>query len=173
MNHSIIAKLSIIKLALVTATIALAAAFACTSEPEPAEKATGQDPAVIVNNQDFECPKLVQQSNADQLPQGPPPSLPNLFSGTAYVNGVIAPQGESLYVKLTTSRSHPVKILENGKFHSIIHGPVSDLDREVPFVFCLGDPEGVAVKSNETFEFEDEPFLERDVELNFPMLPKN
>lgn len=169
MNPLFLLKPSIFKLLLAISAVALAAMFACTSDPS--EEAATPDSEVAVNTQDLECPDLVEQPDAGQAPLGPPPALPNLFSGTALVNGEPVPQGELVYVKLTTSRSYPAKVLENGKFINIIHGPVSELDKEVPFVFCLGDPEGRAVKAAETIEFKNEPFLERDVELNFPMLP--
>ena len=60
------------------------------------------------------------------------------------------PEGELLYVKLTASRSHDVEILADGKYRDIIHGPVHPSDSGVPFVFCLGDPDGQAVMSEET-----------------------
>ena len=169
MNPLILPKPSTFKLFLAISIFALATIFACTSDS--AEESATQDPEVAVGTQELECPDLVEQPDAGKEPLGPPPALPNLFTGTALVNGEPVPQGELVYVKLTTSRSHPVNVLENGKFINIIHGPVSDLDKEVPFVFCLGDPEGKAVKATETIEFKNEPFLVRDVELNFPMLP--
>ena len=121
--------------------------------------------------EDLECSDLVELPDAGDTPLGPPPSLPNIFTGTAYVNGAPAPEGELLYVKLVTSRSHPVNILEGGKFKELLHGPVSDLDVGEPFVFCLGDPEGTAIKADETFGLYDEPFKMIELELNFPMSP--
>ena len=101
--------------------------------------------------------------------------MPYIFAGTAYVDGEPASAGELLYVKLTTSRSHPVEILEQGgRYINIIHGPVSDLDRDVPFVVLLRRPEGQAVKSEEIVEYEDKgTFYEVDMDLNFPMSPAN
>ncbi len=126
-----------------------------------------------INVADLDCSDLEEDPNrVGDAPLGPPPALPNIFTGTAYVNGKPAPVGEQLYVKLVTTRSRSVEIMEGGKFINIIHGPVSELDQGVDFQFCLGDPEGIAIKSNETFEFDgSEPFKESDVELNFPMLP--
>ncbi len=169
MKHINLFKPSILSIATALCVIGLAAILACTSDPS--EETVTEEPEVAVSTEDLECPDLVKQPGTGKEPLGPPPALPNLFTGTVYVNGEPVPAGELVYVKLTTSRSHPVEILENGKFRDIIHGPVSDLDREVPFVFCLGDPDGVAVKAAETFEFKNEPFLVREVELNFPMLP--
>ena len=157
---------SIFKLTLALSVFAFVTMIACTTE----ETAT-EEPEVAVSTEDLECPDLVEQPSTGDAPLGPPPALPNLFSGTALVDGEPVPAGELVYVKLSTSRSWEVEILENGMFSDIIHGPVSDLDKEVPFVFCLGDPDGMAVKAAETFEFKNEPFLMREVELNFPMLP--
>ena len=124
------------------------------------------------NLAELDCPDLEENPDtAGGAPLGPPPALPNIFTGTAYVNGEPAPEGTELYVKLVVSRSRSTAILENGKFINIIHGPVSELDEGVEFQFCLGDPDGIAVKSEETFEFVNEPFKESEVELNFPMLP--
>ena len=145
----------LIKLLFAFMVVALATVFACTS-----------------NTEDLECPDLVDAPDIGGQALGPPPALPNIFTGTAYVNDEPAPEGELLYIKLAASRSKAVKILQNGRFRDIIHGPVSELDQGVDFVFCLGDPEGKSVKSDETFEFDgNEPFKESDVELNFPMLP--
>ncbi len=151
-------KTSIFKTIAATTVIALAAVFACTSDtPE-----------------DLECPDLVEQPKVGDTPLGPPPGMPYIFTGTAYVDGEPAPAGELLYVKLTTSRSREVEILEDGKFRNIIHGPVSELDRDVPFVFCLGDPEIGAVMSEEIVEYEDKgTFHEIEMELNFPKSPND
>ncbi len=159
-------KPSIFKLALAMSILAAATMLACTSD------SATQEPGGEVSTADVECPDLEENpATAGGVPLGPPPSLPNIFTGTAYIDGKPVPAGEQLYVKLVTSRSRSTQIEQNGKFINIIHGPVSDLDKDVDFVFCLGDPEGRAVKSTETFEFKNEPFFERDVELNFPMLP--
>lgn len=148
--------------------LVLVAAIACESEEEDTP-----EPDPVVSTADLDCPDLEEDPNrVGDAPLGPPPALPNIFTGTVYVNGEPAPEGEQLYVKLVTSRSRAVGILPNGEFRNIIHGPVSEKDQEVEFQFCLGDPEGLAVKSNETFAFDgNEPFKELDVELNFPMLP--
>jgi hypothetical protein len=169
MNLPIALKPMIFKLALAVSVCALSAMVACTSDS--AEKTETDESEVAISTEELGCPALVENPVRGNEPLGPPPALPNLFTGTAYVDGEPVPAGEWIYVKLTTSRSHPVKILENGEFRDLIHGPVSDLDAQVDFVFCLGDPEGTPVKSIETFEFKNEPFLVRDVELNFPMLP--
>lgn len=149
--------------------IAIVAVIGCDSE----EATPTQSPEVSVNTADFECADLEETpETTSDVPLGPPPALPNIFIGTAYVDGQPAPTGEKLYVKLVTSRSYAVEITEGGEFRNIIHGPVSDADQDVEFQFCLGDPEGTAVKSTETFEFDgSEPFKETVVELNFPMLP--
>ena len=163
-------KPTLVKIIAAMSVIALAAVFACTSDSPEDTPTAATEP--VVSTQDLECPDLEENpATAGGAPLGPPPSLPNIFTGTAYIDGEPVPAGEQLYVKLVTSRSRPTQIEQNGKFINIIHGPVSDLDKDVDFVFCLGDPEGRAVKSTETFEFKDEPFFERDVELNFPMLP--
>ena len=149
--------------------LTITVAIACeTNEGTPETGPDGE-----ANVADLDCSDLEKDPNrVGDAPSGPPPALPNIFTGTAYVNGEPVPEGEQLYVKLVTSRSHAVQIEQNGKFINIIHGPVSDQDKGVPFQFCLGDPEGVAVKSAETFEFDgSEPFKTSDVELNFPMLP--
>lgn len=155
MKYLAVPKTLLIKLLFAFMVVALAAGFACRS-----------------NTEDLECPDLVDAPDIGGQALGPPPALPNIFTGTAYVNDEPVPAGESLYIKLAASRSKAVKILQNGRFRDIIHGPVSELDQGVSFVFCLGDPEGRSVKSDETFEFDgNEPFKESDVELNFPMLP--
>ena len=165
-------KTSIFKTIAAMSFIALAAVFACTSD-SPEDTPT-TEPEPVVSTQNLDCPDLVEQPNAGDTPLGPPPGMPYIFAGTAYVDGEPAPEGELLYVKLTTSRSHPVDVLEGGKFLNIIHGPVSELDRDVPFVFCLGDPEGLAVMSEETVEYEDKgTFHEIDMELNFPKSPND
>ncbi len=164
-------KPSFVNLIVAISIVALAAVFACTSESE--EDTATLEPEVGVSTAELDCPDLeVNPDTIGDAPLGPPPALPNIFTGTAYVNGEPVPEGEQLYVKLVTSRSRSVDILEGGKFINIIHGPVSELDQGIEFQFCLGDPEGIAVKSIETFEFDgNEPFKESDVELNFPMLP--
>ncbi len=159
-----------VALSLIVVGIAMFALVACTNDSEDATPEV--DPASQATAEELECPELVELPNQGEVPLGPPPSLPNLFTGTAYVNGEPVPEGELLYVKLTTSRSHPVTIREDGSFNNIIHGPVSDLDQGVPLTFCLGDPEGTAVRASETIEFDgNEPFKVVEVELNFPMLP--
>ena len=160
----------LIKIIAAMSLIALSAVFACTADTS--EETPTAEPEPEVSTQDLQCPELVEQPKVGDTPLGPPPGMPYIFTGTAYVDGAPAQAGELLYVKLTTSRSHPVEILEDGKYINIIHGPVSDLDRDVPFVFCLGDPEGQAVKSEEIVEYEDKgTFHEVDMELNFPMSP--
>ena len=160
----------LVKIIAVMSLIALSAVFACTADTS--EETPTAEPEPEVSTQDLQCPDLVEQPKVGDTPLGPPPGMPYIFTGTAYVDGAPAQAGELLYVKLTTSRSHPVEILDDGKYINIIHGPVSDLDRDVPFVFCLGDPEGRAVKSEEIVEYEDKgTFHEVDMELNFPMSP--
>ena len=139
--------------------------FACTSESE-------EEPETMSTTEDMTCPDLEAPPGVGDQPLGPPPGMPYIFSGTAYVDGAPAPEGELLYVKLTASRSREVTIGANGKYRDIIHGPVHDPDKGVPFVFCLGDPEGSAVKSAERIEYEDiGTFKEVELDLNFPMLP--
>ena len=163
MKNLTVLKPSLAKFILAIMLLVLVTTIACESSEETQ---TG------ISTEDLQCPGLEETPQVGDVPLGPPPALPNIFTGTAYVNGEPAPEGEQLYVKLVTSRSHAVQIEQNGKFINIIHGPVSDQDKGVPFQFCLGDPEGVAVKSAETFEFDgSEPFKTSDVELNFPMLP--
>ncbi|MXX92384.1 MAG: hypothetical protein F4Y63_02875 [Chloroflexi bacterium] len=163
-------KPSLVKIIAAMSMIALSVVFACTTDTSEDTPTAESEPEI--STQDLECPDLVEQPKAGETPLGPPPGMPYIFTGTAYVDGDPAPARELLYVKLTTSRSHPVEILEGGKYINIIHGPVSDLDRDVPFVFCLGDPEGQAVKSEEIVEYEDKgTFYEVDMELNFPMSP--
>ena len=170
-------KPSLVKIIIPMSVIALAAVFACSSSEITIVNIDGDGTPTAesepeVSTQDLQCPDLIEQPKVGDTPLGPPPGMPYIFTGTAYVDGYPAPAGELLYVKLTTSRSHPVEILEGGKYINIIHGPVSDLDRDVPFVFCLGDPEGQAVKSEEIVEYEDKgTFYEVDMELNFPMSP--
>lgn len=162
----------LVKIIAAMSLIALATVFACTSDTPEDTPTTDSEPEI--STQDLQCPDLVEQPKVGDTPLGPPPGMPYIFAGTAYVDGDPAPAGELLYVKLTTSRSHPVEILEGGRYINIIHGPVSDLDRDVPFVFCLGDPEGRAIKSEEIVEYEDKgTFYEVDMDLNFPMSPAN
>ncbi len=163
MKNLTVLKPSLAKFIFAIMLLVLVTTIACESSEEP---------QTSISTEDLQCPALEESPQVGDAPLGPPPALPNIFTGTAYVNGEPAPEGEQLYVKLVTSRSHAVEIEQNGKFINIIHGPVSDQDKGVPFQFCLGDPEGVAVKSAETFEFDgSEPFKTSDVELNFPMLP--
>ena len=165
-------KLPLVKIIVAISVIALVAVFACTTDTSEDTSTAESEPEI--STQDLECPDLVEQPKVGDAPLGPPPGMPYIFAGTAYVNGEPASAGELLYVKLTTSRSHPVEILEGGRYMNIIHGPVSELDRDVPFVFCLGDPEGRAVKSEEIVEYEDKgTFYEVDMELNFTMSPAN
>ena len=160
----------LVKIIAAMSVMALATVFACTTDT-PEDTSTAEP---VVSTQDLQCPDLVEQPKIGDTPLGPPPGMPYIFAGTAYVDGEPASAGELLYVKLTTSRSHPVEIIEGGRYINIIHGPVSDLDRDVPFVFCLGDPEGRAVKSEEIVEYEDKgTFYEVDMDLNFPMSPAN
>ena len=158
----------IVKSLLVLTMVVLAFAIACRSEEDP----TSSTSETLVAVDEMRCPALEESPRLGDVPQGPPPALPNIFNGTAYVNGEPVPEGEQIYVKLVTSRSWPVDVGQNGKFRDIIHGPVSDKDQGIPFVFCLGDPDGVAVKAEEIIEFDgSEPFKITDVELNFPLLP--
>ncbi len=160
-------KPNLVKIIAAMSVIALAAVFACTMDT-PEDTSTAE----VVSTQDLQCPDLVEQPTPGDTPLGPPPGMPYIFTGTAYVNGELAPAGELLYVKLTTSRSHEVAILEDGRYINVIHGPVSNLDRDVPFVFCLGDPETGAVMSEETVEYEDKgTFVAIEMDLNFPISP--
>ena len=161
-------KSSHIKLIFLLLILVIATIISCDSAEET--PSTGTEAAA--NLTELDCPDLEENpATAAGAPLGPPPALPNIFTGTAYVNGEPAPEGAQLYAKLVVSRSRSVAILEDGKFINVIHGPVSELDQGVEFQFCLGDPDGIAVKSEETFEFVNEPFKESYVELHFPMLP--
>ena len=152
------------------ALIALLTVFACTTDTEE-PTATGETSS-ISSSENMECPDLEPLPDTGNAPLGPPPGMPYIFAGTAYVDGEPAPEGELLYVKLTASRSKEVRVLPDGKYRDIIHGPVHPPDQDVPFVFCLGDPEGITVMSEESFEYEDKgTFHEVDLDLNFPMLP--
>lgn len=156
------------KLAFLLLILVTAFAIACDTAEETPSPGTESTADVA----ELDCPDLEENpATVGGAPLGPPPALPNIFTGTAYVDGKPAPEGTELYVKLVVSRSRSVEILEDGKFINIIHGPVSDLDQDVEFQFCLGDPDGIAVKSEETFEFVKEPFHVYEVELNFPKLP--
>ncbi len=110
----------------------------------------------------------------DSAPSLSPPGLPYVFDGIYYVDGEIGPGGQTIYAKLTTSRSPLVKTLDDGRFFGAIHGPVSDSDWDVPFVFCLGTPDGDAVPAEETYEYENlgQPHM-INLDLHFPRLPEN
>ena len=152
------------------ALIALATVFACTTDTEE-PTATGETSA-ISSFENMECPDLEPLPDTGNVPLGPPPGMPYIFAGTAYVDGAPAPEGELLYVKLSASRSKEVRVLPDGKYRDIIHGPVHPPDRDVPFVFCLGNPEGKTVMSEESVEYEDKgTFHEIELDLNFPVLP--
>ena len=170
MKSLTVPKPSFVNLILAIAIVAIATVFACTSESE--EDTPTSEPEVAASTADLDCPDLEEPPGVGDTPLGPPPGMPYIFAGTAYIDGQPAPEGEMLYVKLTASRSHAVEILENGKYRDIIHGPVHPPDNDVPFVFCLGDPEGVAVKANETVDYENTgTFEEVELDLNFPMGP--
>lgn len=161
-----------LKIPLLTAIalIALVAVFACTTDTE--EPTATEETMAKTSSENMECPVLEPLPDTGNVPLGPPPGMPYIFAGTAYVDGEPAPEGELLYVKLTASRSKEVKILPDGKYRDIIHGPVHPPDRDVPFVFCLGNPEGKTVMSEETLEYEDKgTFHEIELDLNFPVLP--
>ena len=149
------------------ALIAITAVFACTTETE--EPTSTEDTTAKISSENMVCPDLAPIPETEL---GPPPGMPYIFAGTAYVDGEPAPEGELLYVKLTASRSKEVRILPDGKYRDIIHGPVHPPDRDVPFVFCLGNPEGKTVMSEESVEYEDKgTFHEMELDLNFPVLP--
>ncbi len=169
MKNLTVLKPSLANLLFALLILSIALMVACEADEDSPDSAPDGEAKVA----DLDCSDLEEDPNrVGDAPLGPPPALPNIFTGTAFVNGEPAPEGEQLYVKLVTSRSHSVEITENGQFRNIIHGPVSELDQDVEFQFCLGDPEGLAVKSNETFEFDgSEPFKESEIEINFPMLP--
>ncbi len=103
-----------------------------------------------------------------------PPGLPYIFDGNYYVDGEIGPGGQTIYAKLSTSRSQPVKTLDDGRYFGMIHGPVSDPDWDVPFIFCLGTPDGEAVPAEETYEYENlgKPHVVQ-LDLHFPRFPDN
>ena len=154
----------------VIALIAIVTVFACTSETE--EPTATEATMASITSETMECPDLEPLPDSGNVPLGPPPGMPYIFTGTAYVDGEPAPEGELLYVKLTASRSKEVRILPDGKYRDIIHGPVHPPDRDVPVVFCLGNPEGTTVMSEESLEYEDKgTFHEVEMDLNFPVLP--
>ena len=164
MNRLIVMKTPIL---IAIALLACVTVFACTSDTE--EPTATEETMAKTSSENMECPDL------EPIPEtelGPPPGMPYIFAGTAYVDGKPAPEGELLYVKLTASRSKEVRILPDGKYRDIIHGPVHPPDRDVPFVFCLGNPEGKTVMSEESIEYEDKgTFHEMELDLNFPVLP--
>lgn len=165
-------RLNELKIPLLTslALIALLTVFACTTDTDE-PTATGKTSS-ISSSENMECPALEPLPDTGNAPLGPPPGMPYIFAGTAYVDGEPAPEGELLYVKLTASRSKEVRVLPDGKYRDIIHGPVHPPDQDVPFVFCLGNPEGITVMSEESFEYEDKgTFHEIELDLNFPVLP--
>ena len=155
-----------------TAFIALAALFACTSDST--DETSTEEPVTEAVTEDLDCPDLEPLPDAGDVPLGPPPGMPYIFTGTAYVDGQLAPEGELLYVKLTSSRSKEVRVLEDGRYRDIIHGPVHPPDQDTPFVFCLGDPDGIAVISDEKVEYENKgTFHEVELDLHFSMLPSD
>ena len=161
-----------LKIPLLTAIalIALVTVFACTTGTE--EPTATEEAVAKISSENMSCPDLEPLPDSGNVPLGPPPGMPYIFTGTAYVDGDPAPEGELLYVKLTASRSKEVRILPDGKYRDIIHGPVHPPDRDVPFVFCLGNPEGKTVMSEESVEYEDKgTFHEIEMDLNFPVLP--
>ena len=150
--------------------IALISASAC--ETDSAEESTTEQANAKTSAENFACSELEPLPDSGEVPLGPPPGMPYIFTGTAYVDGEPAPEGELLYVMLTSSRSKEVRILPNGKYRDVIHGPVHPPDQGVPFVFCLGNPEGATVMSKEKMEYEDKgTFYEVELDLNFPVMP--
>ncbi len=102
-----------------------------------------------------------------------PPGLPYIFKGKYYVNGELGPPNQRIYVKLVTSRSQITRTLDEGVYIGLIHGPVSEKDWDVPFVFCLGDPEGDAVVAEESYEYKNLGHPQDvELDLHFPRLPK-
>ena len=151
------------------AIVSLLAIAACSDNEEPEATTVTSETASTECSPLEEAPTPVPGAP----PSGPPPSLPYIFAGTASVNGEPVPEGHQIFVKLTTSRSWPVPIGADGSFRDMIHGPVSEMDNDVPFVFCLGDPEGTSYRAEETVEYEDVgTFNEVLVELNFPDVPE-
>ena len=168
MNRTTILKLIPIQFAATIALALLVTVFACSSDSS--EETTTQNVDPDTGTESLECPAL--EPFPGDAPLGPPPGMPYIFTGKAYVGGEPAPPGEMIWVNLTVSQSKPVEVLENGEYRNIIHGPVRDPDNGVPFVFCLGDPEGNAVKAEETYEYENKGMpYEVQLDLNFPVSP--
>ncbi len=160
------------KLAFAFLLIGIAIVFACSSADETPDAETSDTASETsqVSSEAPLCEDLIP--TPEDRPPGPPPGMPYIFEGTAYVDGEPAPEGEMLYVKLAASRSRHVRILPNGEYRNIIHGPVHDFDAGVPFVFCLGDPDGKAVRSIEIVEYEDMgTFNQIQMDINFPIAP--
>lgn len=106
-------------------------------------------------------------------PEAGPPALPFIFSGNYYVDGELGPEGQSVYVKLITSRSQIGTTREGGVYPAIAHGPVSEQDWGTPFIFCLGTPDGSAVPAEETFEYENLGRINNvNLDLHFPRFPE-
>ena len=105
-------------------------------------------------------------------PSNVPPGMPYIFEGNYFVDGEPGPGGQRIFTKLTTSRSQVGTTLDGGRYLNIIHGPVSDSDWDVPFIFCLGDPEGLAVPAKETYDYENlgQPHAV-ELDLHFPRFP--
>ena len=165
MKSTKLTKSSMWLIALTLAVAASASLIACTSESDEKLETSA-------NVEEMKCADLEKPPGVGDEPLGPPPGMPYIFKGTAYVNGEPAPEGERLYVKLVASRSYDVAIGEGGAYRDIIHGPVHEPDNGVPFVFCLGDPEGTAVMSSERIDYENiGTFKEVELDLNFPALP--
>ena len=84
-------KSSLLKIIAAMSLIALAIGFACTSD-SPEDTPNAEDEPVVIT-QDLVCPDLVEQPGVGDTPLGPPPGMPYIFTGTAYVDGEPAPAG--------------------------------------------------------------------------------
>ena len=84
-------KPSLVKIIAAVYLTALATVFACTSDTpqDTPNSETGPGASTL----DLECADLVEQPNIGETPLGPPPGMPYIFTGTAYVDGEPAPAG--------------------------------------------------------------------------------
>ena len=115
-----------------------------------------------------ECPPLVPSDT------GPSPErLPYIFNGKYFVDGEPGPPGINIWTQLPTSRSGAMATLSDGRYVGVLHGPIRDADVGMPFIFCIGDPDGASVQAVETYEYENKgTFHEVELELHFPKLPE-
>lgn len=115
-----------------------------------------------------ECPPLIPSDT------GPSPErLPYIFKGNYFVDGEPGPPGVNIWTQLPTSRSGAMATLDDGRYVGVVHGPIRDADVGVPFIFCIGDPDGASVQAVETYDYDNKgTFHEVELELHFPKLPE-